>query len=404
MTSSVATRKNALQQSILGWAIFFLGYSTFLPVGLTYLTLILLLPILFFRSKFDLLNLDKSWLLLIALILIWPILTLPLNYNENFLNRYLHNIRFALCIIIAILFKNSEKISLLKGFVCGGIFATVIILINNIIAVPEFILWHNLLSVKGNASSQKWIMLAAMPAIFFIFTFGNNSRHVKYFIIISAAIVFFVVAYYSISRNSHIVLIGCLLAAVIYNTRSVKYWVYALGLTLLLSVFSLFFFGSISNRFEQLVAELHVYTSAGNFNSSVGVRAHMYITAWNTMLENWVFGSGLGSWEKIWFEASRAYPEMSGVNNPHNDFLLFGMENGVVGLATIFLFFIKIFFASWRNNNNVAASGWIIGWALMVTALVNAPFRDGVLGMMLVVLAVTLSENQSIDVELDIDQ
>jgi hypothetical protein len=40
----------------------------------------------------------------------------------------------------------------------------------------------------------------------------------------------------------------------------------------------------------------------------------------------------------------------------------------------------------------------------MVTALVIAPFRDGVLGMMLVVLAVTLSENQSRDVELDIDQ
>lgn len=404
MTSSVPTRKNTLKQSILGWVIFFLGCSTFLPVGLTYLTLILLLPILFFRSSFDLLRLDKSWLLLIALILIWPILTLPFNYNENFLNRYSHSIRFALCIIIAILFKDGEKIALLKGFVFGGIFAAAVIVINNIIEIPEFILWHNLLSVKGNASSQKWIAMGAMPAIFFIFIFGNINRRIKYITIISAVIVFVVVAYFSISRNSHIVLITCLLVAVIYNMRSIKYWLYALGLMLLLSIFSLFFFGSISNRFEQLVAELHVYISAGNFNSSVGVRAHMYITAWNTMLENWAFGSGLGSWEKIWFEASRAYPEMSGVNNPHNDFLLFGMESGIVGLATIFLFFIKIFFASWRNNNNVAASGWVIGWALMVTALVNAPFRDGVLGMMLVVLAVALSENQSRYVELDIDQ
>ena len=143
---------------------------------------------------------------------------------------------------------------------------------------------------------------------------------------------------------------------------------------------------------------------SGDYNSSVGVRAHMYITAWNTMLENWVFGSGLGSWEKIWLEASIEHPNVSGLNNPHNDFLLFGMESGVVGLLTIFLFFINIFLASWRNNNNMAGLGWVIGWGLVVTALVNAPFRDGALGMMLIIFAVAFSESQRKDGDLNISQ
>lgn len=404
-TSSVAIKNETFQRSIPMWIVFCLGFSTFLPVGSTYLSLIVLLPILFFRSKLKLLNLDKSWIVLIALILIWPILTLSVNYNENFWSRYGHNFRFALCIIIALSLKYNEKIYLLRGFVSGGFFASSVILIHNaILVLPEWNLWHQLLSVKGNASSQKWIMLAMLPAILLAFSLEQNQKLHKNIILFSAFLIFNVVAYYSISRNSHIILVACLLVFVAYFYRYFKYWLFAALSVAMLSIFSIQLFDSIGSRFGQLVTELNVYMNSGDFNSSVGVRAHMYMTAWNTMLENWVLGSGLGSWEKIWFEASRAHPSVSGVNNPHNDFLLFGMETGIVGLLTVLLFFIKIFIASWRNNNNIAGLGWIIGWGLMVTALVNAPFRDGALGMMMVIFAVAFSESQRKDGELYIGQ
>jgi O-antigen ligase len=403
--SSVAMEKNAFQHSFLVWVVFFLGFSTFLPVGSAYLSLIVLLPILLLRFKLALFNMDKSWLLMIALILVWPILTLPFNYNENFWSRYEHSFRFALCIIIALSLKYNEKIYLLKGFVLGGVFASSVILIHNVIlALPEWNLWHQLLSVKGNASSQKWIMLAMMPAILLVFSLEKNRKLHKNLILLCAFLIFNVVAYYSISRNSHIILVACLLVFVAYFYRYFKYWLFAALSVAMLSIFSIQLFESIGGRFGQLVTELNVYMNSGDFNSSVGVRAHMYMTAWNTMLENWVLGSGLGSWEKLWFEASRAHPNVSGINNPHNDFLLFGMENGIVGLLTILLFFIKIFIASWRNNNNIAGLGWIIGWGLMITALVNAPFRDGALGMMMIIFAVAFSESQRKDDELYIAQ
>jgi O-antigen ligase len=397
-----AVKNNTMQQSMLTWLIFSLGFSTFLPVGSTYLTLIVLLPILFFRSKVALFNMDKSWLLLISLILIWPIFTLTFNYNENFWSRYAHSIRFALCIVVALLLKYNEKIYLLKGFVFGGFFAIIIIFIDNVIvALPDWILWHQLLSVQGNGSSQKWIALSVMPGIFVFYFLRDINSSRKYLLFIFAAIIFVVVAYFSISRNSYISLIGCLLAALMYVFRSTRYWTFAVGLMLVLAAFLLFFFNSVSNRFDQFVAELTVYINSGDFNSSVGVRAHMYMTAWSTMLDNWAIGSGLGSWERIWLEASKAYPETSKVNNPHNDFLLFGMESGFVGFVVLVLFFIKIFSTSWKNKNNLAGSGWIIGWGLMVTALVNAPFRDGALGMMLIILAVAFSNGEIISADSD---
>ncbi len=405
LISSVAIEKNAFQHKFLVWVVFFLGFSTFLPVGSTYLSLIVILPILSFRFKLVLLNLDTSWLVLIALILIWPILILPFNYNDNFWGRYGHNFRFALCIIVALSLKYNEKIYLLKGFVLGGVFASSVIFIHNeILTLPKWNLWHQLLSVNGNASSQKWIMLAMMPAILVLISSGKTQKIYKNLIIFYAVIIFNVVAYYSISRNSHIVLMACFLAFIVYFYRHVKYWLFAALSVVMLSVFSIQLFDSIGSRFGQLVIELSEYMSSGSYNSSVGVRAHMYMTAWNTMLENWVFGSGLGSWEKIWFEASREYPNVSGLNNPHNDFLLFGMESGVVGLVTVFLFFINIFLASWRSKNNISGLGWIIGWGLMVTALVNAPFRDGALGIMMIIFSVAFSENQRKDGELYIAQ
>lgn len=403
--SSVAMEKNAFQHSLLVWVVFFLGFSTFLPVGSTYLSLIVLLPILLLRFKLVLINLDKYWLLMIALILLWPLLTLIFNYNENFWSRYGHSFRFALCIIIAMSMKYNEKIYLLKGLVSGGVFASSVILIHNVILVlPEWNLWYQLLSVKGNASSQKWIILAMMPAILLVFSLEKNKKLHKNIILIYSFMTFNVVAYYSISRNSHIILVVCLLTFVAYFYRYLKYWLFAALSVAMLSVLSMQLFDSIGSRFDQLVTDLNVYMNSGDFNSSVGVRAHMYMTAWNTMLENWVLGSGLGSWEKIWFEASRAHPNVSGLNNPHNDFLLFGMENGIIGLLTMVLFFVKIFIASWRNNNKIAGLGWIIGWGLMITALINAPFRDGALGMMMIIFAVAFSDNQRKDGELYIAQ
>jgi hypothetical protein len=240
VTSSVAIKKAALQQSMLVWLIFLLGFCTFLPVGMTYLTLIVLIPILLMRSKLALLDLDKPWFLMIVLILIWPILTLPFNYNENFWGRYGHSIRFALCILIAINLKYIEKIWLIKGFVFGGVFASTIILIHNLIVVlPEWSLWHQLLSVTGNASSQKWIMLAVMPAIFLLISLGEIEKYQKFVVLLFAVIAFNIVAYFSISRNSHIILIFCLLAAVTYKFRNLKYWIFAFVLMLALSIFSI---------------------------------------------------------------------------------------------------------------------------------------------------------------------
>jgi len=388
-------QKNTLKEKVILFFVFFLGITTFLPIGLAYLALLTILPLLFFRVKETLFQINKFWIAILLLILIWPFFSSLSNYHDSFWQRYAHSVRIAICILVAILIAYEDRVALFKGFILGGFLAaSIIILHNNFAPLPEWNIWHQLLSVKGNSSSQKWIMLATLPGILLLISLNIKNKNFMYFIWLLSFIIFLIVAHYSISRNSHIVLLTSLMAFASYHFRSPRYWIAGFLIISMIAIVSYYLSNSFNIRFNQMIKEIIVYFNSDNFDSSIGVRAHMYLVAWNTMLEYWLTGSGLGSWEGIWFEASKAYPEMSGINNPHNDFLLFGMETGLLGFLTIVLIFIRLFFISWKNKNLFAGCGWIISWGLLITTLVNAPFRDGALGMLMIILSISLSEMQ----------
>jgi O-antigen ligase len=115
------------------------------------------------------------------------------------------------------------------------------------------------------------------------------------------------------------------------------FFIYAIALlVLLLLVLCSIYFSSelLQNRVNLVVLELSNYTI--NKTSSSGVRLYMWITAYNIFLQAPLFGHGTGS-----------YPVLSEIafNNklicdiacphPHNQFLLFAVEHGLIGLCTL---------------------------------------------------------------------
>ena len=105
-----------------------------------------------------------------------------------------------------------------------------------------------------------------------------------------------------------------------------------------------------------------------------------------------VFGTGLGSWLPRWKPVAaatgqRLEPEMLvrhiEINNPHNDFLLTGMETGVPGLLTMAWLMFAFLRIGWRRRTVAGGVTVLLSSALVCTALINAPLRDAALGMTL---------------------
>ena len=146
--------------------VFFLGFSSFLPIGSTYLALTALLPSTIVRFKDSWRHLNRLWLIALALLLIWPLTSFVFKYSDEFTDRYLHSIRLAICLIIALLLNGNERRLLLRGFLWGSAVAIAVVFTHHLLGpLPDWTVWHQLLGVSGNGSSQKWIMLAIVPSV-----------------------------------------------------------------------------------------------------------------------------------------------------------------------------------------------------------------------------------------------
>ncbi|MFN3830400.1 MAG: hypothetical protein ACK4MK_10275, partial [Tepidimonas ignava] len=88
-------------------------------------------------------------------------------------------------------------------------------------------------------------------------------------------------------------------------------------------------------------------------------------------------------WLEHWREKARDAPEVAGLNNPHNDYLLAGMENGIPGLLALVGLLGAFLYVNWKNNDHWGGLGFVVTISVIITAAVNAPFRDAVMGMAL---------------------
>lgn len=337
---------------------------------------------------------SNSWRWLCALLIIWPTLILSIHWDSEGIPRLAHSVRMAGCLILAITLTIPERKAFLVGVLLGTAWASSVVIIHHhIISLPAWDIWEALLTVQGNASSQKWILFAAVSGISLWLGLSRESHFIsRASLFLIAVILCFLVASYSISRNSHLVLILTPFLILIYRFRSSTAWLIGIFGTLALSLALFQLSPNMLSRFETAYGELKSLAEEGNFSGSASVRAQMLLTGWQQMLDHPFFGTGLGSWPEIWKHASLEYPELSGINNPHNDYILWGMETGIPGLLLLLLMLAKMLLQAWSNNRNaLGGAGWVAVWALCLTAGVNAPFRDAAIGMSLLLLAAILA-------------
>lgn len=373
------------------------GFCAYFPVGLMYLNLVLMVAALTLAAGFStrVRSAARSPVAIpLGLMVAWTLLVIVLGpWLPDTGTRLFHVVRVALVLWLGLMLTVSEARVALVGFLFGSLVAAFIVAVHHVWGLPEWTIWSSLLSLKNNFSSGNMITMAVASSVFFWLGLRQRVAHdERALMLVAATVLGLTVALHAESRNSQLLLSVLWFTAIVVRFRSPRAVAFGLVAIACAVMLAWRLSPSIQARFGDISQNIALAQNKGNYVTSVGVRLRMYQEAAQGMLEHPVTGTGVGSWLPRWREVwsglhQNLSPEMNfrfaEINNPHNDFLLAGMETGVPGMLILFWLFWRFLHPAWLEQTMRGGVTVLFGVAMVLTAAVNAPLRDAALGMTL---------------------
>jgi O-antigen ligase len=399
-------KNNNHTHTILGYLFFIFGFSAFLPHGLSATALLLVLATWLLvkgeRTAIKLRLPANSILVLLMAFTAWPFFIAAIgDWHTDTSTRLFHAARVTLILVAGLMVNHRERLCAFKGLIWGGVFCSLVVVTHHFFPLPPWKIWHHLLEVKGSQSSRAMIMLALACGVCLSLWLHTRKRpNAQSMGWAFCALVFaLVTGFFSISRNAHLVLLAMPVVIWVHRYRSWRAIWTAFVLCILLVIVGWTLFPSISSRFTQAFLELQNVLSSGDCNSSVGVRFAMYKMASQQLIAHPWIGTGIGSFVDYWIPLSETTcPAIGIIRQPHNDFLLFAMESGWMGLLTtlaVICWFVKLY---WQQRSIFGSVGLMLCTTLLITGLVNSPMRDAGIGfVMLFLLAACTAKSEHND-------
>lgn len=385
-------RANLVQLASASWA-----FCAYFPVGVMYLNLLLMLLALALSPGLAtrLHQVRHSPLLLpIAVMVGWTFLAAAVGvWTPDTGTRLFHIARVGLLLILGLMLTRSEVRTALAAFLTASALAALVVAAHHLWGLPAWDIWGSLLTSRNNFSSGNMITMAtAFGICLFLALRRGISRGDASLAGAAALALGLTVALHAESRNAHLLLLAQALAAVLFRFRSPKALVSGLAVVMVLVVALWHLAPVMQLRFAAVVTQLQAVETKADFSTSVGVRVRMYEEAIHGMAEHPLFGTGVGSWLPHWRSISGVYAERlpederhhyTEINNPHNDFLLAGMETGVPGLLAMVWLLWRCLRHGWAGRTASGGFAVVMSMTLIGSAMVNAPLRDAALGMTL---------------------
>ena len=209
---------------------------------------------------------------------------------------------------------------------------------------------------------------------------GRFGRKLAIFMAFAAlANVFFVL----MGRSAHVISIALISIAIMWELPK-KYRAVVVLLPFLLAVGLFFSSSKVRDRLILVETEVSAYSAQQKANTSSGIRLDLWNTAIQAIGEYPVAGSGIGSWStqfnRLQREKNPAHIDIAGNGNPHQEFLLWGVQLGIPGI----LLFIALLFSMWRDTLKMArpyaraTQSTLL--ALAVACLFNSSLYDAQIG------------------------
>ena len=209
---------------------------------------------------------------------------------------------------------------------------------------------------------------------------GRFGRPIAIAIAVAAMInVFFVLS----GRSGHVVAIALLSLAIMWELPK-RYRLMVVVIPFLLALVLFFTSAKVRERLTMVKTEVDSYSTKVEPTTSSGIRLGLWRRAIQIIEENPVAGAGVGSWSTEYNRLLRnenpAHQDIAGNGNPHQEYLLWGVQLGIPGL----LLFCTVLLAVQRDSLKMqplyARATQSVVLALAIACAFNASIYDALIG------------------------
>lgn len=304
-------------------------------------------------------------------------LNIALKYNKMFI---------VWCMVYFINGNIKRFYSVMAALIAGCVLNLLAIYVNYFFLPPDYAIAFvraNWPSAQGHGQFALFTLILAFS---FLVASGIKSipKHWRYTLFVTGFLALVAEIFLNSSRTGYVMeftILFCLLL------QARRLWPFLGILTAIAIIFGGAYFISpiFKQRVDVAVQDFAQYHSGESNTTSGGYRLYFYTTSLNIMLQNpanLIFGHGAGSYEQV---TNTYIDELKHKNpnftyekfpNPHNQYILFLFENGIIGL----LIFLAFLYTIWRYARklpflwkNVA---WVALIGMMVNMLFNSAFMD----------------------------
>lgn len=195
----------------------------------------------------------------------------------------------------------------------------------------------------------------------------------------SLANVFFVLA----GRSGQAVGVALLSLAIMWQLPK-KYRIAAAALPFLLVLVLFVSSPTMRERLTLVKTEVQAYSPQQDTNTSSGVRLTFWRTAAQLIAQKPFAGAGVGSWSTEYNRMERqrnpTHRDIEPNGNPHQEYLLWGVQLGVPGLLLIAAFMLSMLRDTMKMETPYARAAQSALLALAVACLFNSSLYDGLIG------------------------
>lgn len=377
--------KNKLMQrfqKVPQFLFFLLPATFFLPVGIVHTVLFLFLISLLVSGQYGL-----KWNLVKENPMFWPIVAMTIlttamafwqgEWSSDFLSAYGHYQIYLLLLCAITLGQGEWQNRAMKALYFAGLLGATLLYLNKISLLPDIKLFKSYLIYNGNKSILIGILLGLIAGYQLYELCQANRFRTQWWEWLRW--VYLVIALLFLAKTRTGVLIFMLLSFWVvikhikWSARNV--WIMALSVILLGGV------GLSSSVLKERVLQTVNGVKEFKGNTEQGeVRLHLYHDTIAIAKEKMILGQGIGNWIKE-FNVRERGRDIAVHTTPHNDYLLYWTELGLIGVFFLLWIFITQIKIAWRLGGDKGVFLGMVSLAMIITCAFNAGLRDALFGV-----------------------
>ncbi|MET3495403.1 O-antigen ligase family protein [Variovorax boronicumulans] len=374
-------------------AAMFWGLVVFMPVGVTYLSAILLLVTMLVaggaKERFARLRANPLWWPVMAYVA-WTLVVLALrpHYPQTPSNLF-HGLRIAATLLMAMALAREEAVWALRGFLAMAAVNIVMIALYYTVGFPMLEPWRGVLILIGNKSISNALLFTIVAATAAVYGISQMVAHRPWRAIPAFAVVLAVVAIITLtlpSRTSLLALLLVIPAACVHQwRRQLRTLAVALVAVVVVLGAGVSQLPSVQQKFALGVQEIEAAQGGVVSEGSWVVRYYMYRDTARMIIDKPLAGWGIGGWTDQWHKRGPAL--LADYNMPHNDFLWMGAQAGLPGLLALLVIMVSAVWQAWRRPDLAGRYAFAATLIALIATSVNSALRDAQIGLALLWIA-----------------